>query len=70
MGEDPTTQVSVDLADIRYGIAQPRYEDGQACVNCALFQGGPGDEWANCSIFPGRQVKATGWCSVYAPKPG
>jgi hypothetical protein len=50
--------------------AQPRYEDGQACSNCALFQGGAGDEWANCSIFPGRQVKATGWCSVYAPKPG
>jgi len=27
VGEDPTTQVSVDLADIRYGIAQPRYEE-------------------------------------------
>jgi hypothetical protein len=21
-----------------------------------------------CSIFPGRLVAATGWCSVYAPK--
>ena len=60
-GHDATT---VDKA------AQPRYEEGQACSNCALFQGGPGDEWGNCSIFPGRQVKATGWCSVYAPKPG
>lgn len=48
--------------------AQPRYEAGQACRNCVLFQGADGDEWANCSIFPGRQVKATGWCSVYAPK--
>jgi hypothetical protein len=27
VGEDPTTQVSVDLAEIRYGIAQPRYEE-------------------------------------------
>jgi hypothetical protein len=27
VGEDPTTQVSVDLGDIRYGIAQPRYEE-------------------------------------------
>jgi hypothetical protein len=27
VGEDPTTQVSVDLADVRYGIAQPRYEE-------------------------------------------
>ena len=48
--------------------AQPRFEPGQACQNCLLFQGAEGDEWANCSIFPGRQVKATGWCNVYAPK--
>ena len=48
--------------------AQPRYASGQACRNCVLFQGAEGDEWANCSIFPGRQVKATGWCNVYAPK--
>ncbi len=48
--------------------SQPRYEAGQACHNCALYQGTAEDEWANCSIFPGRQVKATGWCSVYAPK--
>ena len=48
--------------------AQPRYEPGQACQNCLLFQGAEGDEWANCSIFPGRQVKATGWCNVYQPK--
>jgi hypothetical protein len=27
VGEDPTTQVSVDLGDIRYGIPQPRYEE-------------------------------------------
>jgi hypothetical protein len=27
VGEDPTTQATVDLADIRYGIAQPRYEE-------------------------------------------
>ncbi len=47
----------------------PRYQDGQACANCALYQGGDA-EWGGCSIFPGRLVKATGWCSVYAPKAG
>lgn len=48
--------------------AQPRYEAGQACANCALFMGAEGDESGPCSIFPGRLVAATGWCSVYAPK--
>jgi hypothetical protein len=47
--------------------AQPRYEAGQACRNCALFMGGE-DEWGPCSIFPGRLVNANGWCSVYSPK--
>lgn len=49
---------------------QPRYEAGQACSNCALFMGAEGDENGPCSIFPGRLVAATGWCSVYAPKAG
>lgn len=48
----------------------PRLQAGQACANCALYQGDGGDEWAGCSIFPGKLVKATGWCSVYAPKAG
>ena len=48
--------------------AQPRYEPGQACGNCALFMGKEGAANGPCSIFPGRLVAATGWCSVYAPK--
>lgn len=48
--------------------SQTRYRSGQACVNCALYTAGEGAEWGGCSIFPGKQVKATGWCSVYAPK--
>ena len=48
--------------------SQPRYQAGQVCANCALYQGADGDEWGACSIFPGKQVKATGWCNVYAPK--
>lgn len=51
------------------GAKQPRYKAGQACTNCVLYQGKADDEWAGCSIFPGRLVKGTGWCNVYAPKP-
>ena len=49
---------------------QSRFKAGQACSNCALYQGKAGDEWAGCSIFPGKAVKGTGWCTVYAPRPG
>lgn len=45
----------------------PRYNAGQACSNCALYQGGDAPSGA-CSIFPGKAVKAAGWCNVYAPK--
>jgi hypothetical protein len=40
----------------------------QHCANCALIQGNEGDEWRPCQIFPGKLVKNTGWCSVWAPK--
>lgn len=45
-----------------------RYQSGQACHNCALFQSKGDDEWARCSIFPGKLVNSAGWCSAYAPK--
>lgn len=40
----------------------------QDCANCALIQGGDGDAWRPCQIFPGKVVAADGWCSVWAPK--
>ena len=46
----------------------PRYKQGQVCANCALYQAKGNEEWGGCSIFPGKLVKASGWCSVYAPK--
>ena len=41
---------------------------GQACGNCALFAGKPGDAGGPCPIFGGRQVSAKGWCSAYVKK--
>lgn len=45
-----------------------RYQDGQKCANCQLYGGGPDSEAGSCGIFPGKRVKSTGWCNVYAPK--
>lgn len=46
----------------------PKYAAGQACGNCALFQGKAGDAAGNCPLFGGKQVSAKGWCSAYAKK--
>ena len=40
----------------------------QYCNNCALYNGGVEDDWAGCSIFPGKNVAGRGWCSAWAPK--
>ena len=39
---------------------------GNNCANCALYQGANGSTQGPCQIFPGKQVKAAGWCSSWA----
>jgi High potential iron-sulfur protein len=41
---------------------------GSACVNCALYQGTPTASQGPCQLFPGKEVKAGGWCSMWAPQ--
>jgi hypothetical protein len=45
-----------------------KYAAGQACGNCALYQGKAGDAAGPCPLFAGKQVDAKGWCSAYAKK--
>ena len=47
---------------------QPRYEVGQICSNCILYQGAANASSGGCPLFPGKQVAAKGWCSAYAKK--
>jgi hypothetical protein len=42
-----------------------RYQEGQTCSNCRLYQGKDGAEWGACPIFAGKLVAATGWCNAY-----
>jgi hypothetical protein len=46
----------------------PKYQAGQTCANCTLYQGKPADAWGACAIFGGKQVAAKGWCSAYVKK--
>ena len=45
----------------------PKYADGQACSNCALYQGGAAAQ-GGCPLFPGKQVLSKAWCSAYNKK--
>jgi hypothetical protein len=48
----------------------PKYAAGQACSNCALYQGKAGSAAGGCSLFGAKQVAGPGWCSAYAKKAG
>ncbi|MGH8137974.1 MAG: high-potential iron-sulfur protein [Steroidobacteraceae bacterium] len=41
---------------------------GNKCATCALYQGADTSTQGPCQIFPGKQVKAAGWCSAWAPQ--
>ena len=49
--------------------ANPTFKPGQHCANCIQFTGkAPAD--GPCNLFPGKVVKANGWCRVWVQKPG
>lgn len=39
-----------------------------SCATCGLYQGPSGSAQGPCQLFPGRAVKAAGWCSSWAPQ--
>jgi hypothetical protein len=41
---------------------------GSNCANCVLYQGPSGATQGPCQLFPGKEVKAAGWCSSWAPQ--
>jgi hypothetical protein len=45
-----------------------KYQAGETCSSCQLYQGKPGEPWGGCQIFSGKQVNAKGWCSAYVKK--
>jgi hypothetical protein len=41
---------------------------GASCANCGLYQGATGSTQGACQLFPGKDVKAKGWCTSWAPQ--
>ena len=46
----------------------PGATPGSNCANCGLYQGPNGSTQGPCQLFPGKEVKAAGWCSSWAPQ--
>ena len=67
---DPTAQSLGYKADATQvdKAKYAKYQSGQACASCQLYQGKPGDASGACPIFAGKQVSAKGWCSAYVKK--
>lgn len=38
------------------------------CHNCVHYQAPPEQQWAPCTIFPGKLVNTDGWCSAWAAR--
>ncbi|CAG9269938.1 High-potential iron-sulfur protein [Paraburkholderia unamae] len=46
----------------------PRFQAGQTCANCQLFQGKPAAPNGPCATYGGKLVDAKGWCNAYVKK--
>ena len=63
--DDPTAKALHYVPDVsKAKDAKP----GSHCGNCKLFQGAANAAQGPCLLFPGKNVKATGWCSSWTAK--
>lgn len=46
----------------------PDAKPGSKCANCSLYQGAQDSAQGGCLLFPGKSVKAAGWCSSWTAK--
>ena len=44
----------------------PQFVPGSNCENCLQLQGKPGGDYRPCSLFSGKLVAVSGWCSGWA----
>jgi len=63
--DDPTAKALRYVSDAsKASGAKP----GSKCANCSNYQGAAGSAQGGCLLFPGKAVKATGWCSSWTAK--
>ena len=68
VSEDDTMAKALNYVHDAETVDAAKRFSGRYCNNCALYNGTADDDWAKCSIFPGKVVAGRGWCSAWAPK--
>ena len=60
---DPAAKAEQYVADAKRATgAQP----GALCSNCSIYGGADGADAGTCTLFPGKLVKAAGWCKSWS----
>ena len=62
---DPTAKAVSYVEDVAKAKAA---KPGSRCANCGLYTGAANAPSGACALFPGKQVKAAGWCSAWTKK--
>jgi hypothetical protein len=39
---------------------------GATCESCSLYSGASGADRGHCTLFPGKLVRAAGWCNAWS----
>lgn len=63
--DDPTAKALKYASEVSKA---PDAKPGSKCANCSLYQGAAGAAEGGCLLFPGKSVKATGWCSSWTSR--
>ena len=63
--DDPTAKALKYVSDVSKA---PGAKPDSKCANCKLYQGASGSTEGGCLLFPGKSVKAAGWCSSWTAK--
>lgn len=63
--DDPTAKA---LKYVNDASTASGAKPGSKCANCSNYQGPVGSSQGGCVLFPGKSVKATGWCSSWTAK--
>ena len=70
--EDPVVDPS-SAAAIQFKYVEDAHQASAAtpdakCDTCGLYQGKKNSTTGACQLFPGKVVKAAGWCTAWAPQ--
>jgi hypothetical protein len=61
---DPADPVAVALEYIEESA-----DEAKLCSNCVLYTDPEAAESGPCAVFPGKSVKAGGWCKSWVMRP-